>query len=323
MTDLNDKLKTWPAEIWLQHGVDWLPNYAEVCGWELTWCADNINANDVRYVRADLAAAPASLTPAPQGTASGLTDARILEIAAEQDYGDEDPKCITRLARAFEKEIAASLTQAATSEPVATAKQKIDAHTTSYHQGYMAGIEIGKALAAEEAAPAAAHPAPSVKTRLPKLPRTLYEEYPAMSAQAHEAAVKEYARAALSAQQAGVQEAPMLKDNRRALFEKMVIDNETHYTLSNDVQRYEEGYVRHTVDIAWWAWKAALSASSAVTNADAKFAEAIVSAEWCDEGCCPFCYAFGAHTNHAHEEDCIVHAARAALASQGVKGGEA
>lgn len=35
-----------------------------------------------------------------QQQAAPLTDARALEIAAEQDYGDEDPKCILRLLRA-------------------------------------------------------------------------------------------------------------------------------------------------------------------------------------------------------------------------------
>jgi hypothetical protein len=40
--------------------------------------------------------------------AAPLTDDRILQIAAEQDYGDEDPKCILRLARAL---ISAALNQ--------------------------------------------------------------------------------------------------------------------------------------------------------------------------------------------------------------------
>lgn len=47
-----------------------------------------------------------------------------------------------------------------------------------------------------------ANPAPSVpnkRVRLPDLSEELYEHYPAMSAQAHEAAVKEYARALLQA----------------------------------------------------------------------------------------------------------------------------
>jgi hypothetical protein len=46
--------------------------------------------------------------PAYSRAAAPLTDDRILQIAAEQDYGDEDPKCILRLARAL---ISAALNQ--------------------------------------------------------------------------------------------------------------------------------------------------------------------------------------------------------------------
>ena len=43
----------------------------------------------------------ASRGRAQGGITSEISDERILEIAAEQDYGDEDPKCILRLARAL------------------------------------------------------------------------------------------------------------------------------------------------------------------------------------------------------------------------------
>jgi len=42
-----------------------------------------------------------------------LTDEMIIEVAAEEDYGDEDPVCIIRLARRFEREVAAQAGQVA------------------------------------------------------------------------------------------------------------------------------------------------------------------------------------------------------------------
>jgi len=52
-----DNVKTWPERIWLQHGCDEVPNYAETRGVEdgITWCEDNTAAEDIEYVRADLA----------------------------------------------------------------------------------------------------------------------------------------------------------------------------------------------------------------------------------------------------------------------------
>lgn len=50
-------LATWPKRIWLQHGCEEMPNYAETRGVEdgITWREDNIDSADVEYVRADLA----------------------------------------------------------------------------------------------------------------------------------------------------------------------------------------------------------------------------------------------------------------------------
>lgn len=78
MSDLNEQLKTWPAEIWLQHGDEETPEFSAAhASGEITWCLDNITAGDVRYVRADLApaAAPAPVAaPIAQPEHSGLMD---------------------------------------------------------------------------------------------------------------------------------------------------------------------------------------------------------------------------------------------------------
>lgn len=49
-------MKTWPKKIWLQHGddSDSIPPFESLV--ETTWCQDNINSNDVEYIRADLCA---------------------------------------------------------------------------------------------------------------------------------------------------------------------------------------------------------------------------------------------------------------------------
>jgi hypothetical protein len=62
----------------------------------------------LRYATSTQADAAHELLCRVIDTAAPLTDDRILQIAAEQDYGDEDPKCILRLARAL---ISAALNQ--------------------------------------------------------------------------------------------------------------------------------------------------------------------------------------------------------------------
>ncbi len=45
-----------PREIWLQHDPEHTGEPFDAA-YEVTWCADKINDNDIRYVRADLCAA--------------------------------------------------------------------------------------------------------------------------------------------------------------------------------------------------------------------------------------------------------------------------
>lgn len=46
------KLRTWPARIFLQRPEG--GTYEDHKGQELTWCADQVNPEDVEYVRIDL-----------------------------------------------------------------------------------------------------------------------------------------------------------------------------------------------------------------------------------------------------------------------------
>jgi hypothetical protein len=356
----------------------------------------------------DLLPTLAAATPSPQAAPSGLTDARILEIAAEQDYGDEDPKCITRLARAFEKEIAAapasltpapqgtasakqkvrdllaanaihmgdafidkllsaaSLTQAATSEPVAWAICDDDGkpfHMTAFSNEAAMHAARGKIVKPMTyAAPAAAHPAPSDEhaAELDAIGKRigygracqilgelwdqmLEREYGRPSSRGKmerrrdieeiEALLK--SRAALSAQQAGGQEAP--QSLREAVYMAL------HYYMK--VQSPNEWEAADAAIAAVRKFDAALSASSAVTNEDAKdekdaLNDAIQRAagelppghmirvevehgagwvEWeDDEGYCQHIES----DEGSLAERVIEAIERAALASQGVKGGE-
>jgi hypothetical protein len=65
------------------------------------------------------------LAPAPSREAAPLDDARILEIAAEQDYGDEDPKCILRLAKALLRAAQAAHAGAEGGQSLADLKQRL------------------------------------------------------------------------------------------------------------------------------------------------------------------------------------------------------
>ena len=46
-----------PKEIWLQIYPEGERYDSEQFGYDVTWCKDQINSNDVKYIRADLAAA--------------------------------------------------------------------------------------------------------------------------------------------------------------------------------------------------------------------------------------------------------------------------
>jgi hypothetical protein len=59
--------------------------------------------------------------------------------------------------------------RAAQGAGTAPAKSSVDAHTTSYHQGYMAGIEMGKAMAADDPAPVSTAAAPASSVRIKAL----------------------------------------------------------------------------------------------------------------------------------------------------------
>jgi hypothetical protein len=79
-------LSTWPERIYLQWNPDERETYPGISE-DLTWCADNIHASDVEYVRADLAkAAPAA--PVQTSTLSGaLNHARdALRFYANQGH---------------------------------------------------------------------------------------------------------------------------------------------------------------------------------------------------------------------------------------------
>lgn len=173
-----------------------------------------------------LAAAPASLTPAPQGTASELPkDVEWLAQAAEEAL--TSPEIATKIRNNCKA--AASLTQAATSEPVAGGGWLIDGslvykldetQTANAYEVNVTqaegrrGIEGPRVALAQKilamlngAAPPAAQQAPSVEVpaelRAAKHATDAGRGYVTGWNDCREAVI-----AALSAQQAGVQEAP-------------------------------------------------------------------------------------------------------------------
>jgi hypothetical protein len=250
--------------------------------------------------------AATSLTPAPQGTASELRCWSCCKPYTLKQRGDADGDC-PHCGVEIELDDAGSLTQAATSEPVA---DKLIADETRklaalfFGTGIKTSSEIG-ALWHFVKTTDAAHlsgttpntEAPSVKT----WEKTVHVPAGGRAFRVPPEVAKEIAdlRAALSAQQAGVQEAP----------------RDAATWLRNNYQDYPN------VDALCNAMTAALSASSEAPSEDAKDAQryrwlrntATVLTACVHDTDGTRCFAEGL--------DDIIE--RAALASQGVKGGEA
>jgi hypothetical protein len=276
------------------------------------------------------AAAPASLTPAPQGTASeliGLVKAyrahlKLRSIGAPKSVVDEEIARIDAI-------LAASLAQAATSEPVA----KVVSATGPNFGGELRvawlrpeGLNVGDNLFA---APAAAHPAPSDEraafeghvmadelTNDWSNPTAVWQQPNGEYFYAHvQVAWRAWqARAALSAQQAGVQEAPK-------------IQRWDYFGDSNTMEESETGRFYRAIEVD--PLLAALSASSAVTNEDAKDAHRLrwltADHDNADERqrARDLAVRLGTSSHFATTRDIDSSMAEfAALASQGVKGGE-
>lgn len=289
-------------------------------------------------------AAPASLTPAPQGTASDwkLTademppvDTPVLGFGVKRvgmavmEHNERDGWQIATTSEWHGAHTpthwmplpaepgAASLTQAATSGPVAwgaffttgakagmlrsfaSTKESIDGFVTecNYHNEDEPTIALPLYT---HAAPAAAQQAPSDEREafeksatyqgnadLTPAPEMTCENgwFPATyRSAATELAWRCYAnKRALSAQQAGVQEAPR---DERAAFEAWA--RSVGYDVSSFKAEDETAYSATFANVAFDAWqaRAALSASSAVTNEDAKDAQ---QSEPADDGYCRSC----------------------------------
>jgi hypothetical protein len=86
----SEGLTTWPERIWLQHGCDEVPSYADACGVfdGVTWCEDHISRTDVEYVRADLATQSAK-----QGAANPVEPSALVASIAELDAWLETDGC--------------------------------------------------------------------------------------------------------------------------------------------------------------------------------------------------------------------------------------
>ena len=125
------------------------------------------------------------------GQAAGVVEGTLPGPAAAPAAGDELTvprellaRCLTSMKHAvsfgetgrgrppqqtcmFEiEELTATLAHQPAQEQASTAQQRMDAHTTSYHQGYQAGIEMGKALATDEAAQEQAEPVTGIPVDL-------------------------------------------------------------------------------------------------------------------------------------------------------------
>jgi hypothetical protein len=126
-------LATWPERIWLQHGFEYTPGFevaTKACA-EITWCQDNVNAPDIEYVRADIAAQ--TLGSVPQ-----THDARL---ACIRESGDEQLISHVRNGRtsikAAVEKVLGSVPQADSGPVVQALEQMIAETDLSYKKGIL------------------------------------------------------------------------------------------------------------------------------------------------------------------------------------------
>lgn len=81
---MDNKLKTWPERIWLQHSEDGYPvPHYKVETDEITWCEDKQYDSDVEYVRADLLSQQVEAANAARPVVREIDAERQRQVSAE------------------------------------------------------------------------------------------------------------------------------------------------------------------------------------------------------------------------------------------------